>query len=107
MDVKTACQNRELEERIYMEIPEGVAILVNEERNGFPRPLACRLIKSIYGLKQSPRAWYDRIHTFFLSNNFTRSNSDHTLFINYDKQIILLPYVDDLVIAAPTQNIIG
>jgi len=107
MDIKTAFLNWELDERIYMEIPEGVAIPVNKERNGYQHPLACRLIKSIYGLKQSPRAWYGRIQIFFLSNNCTRSNSDHSLFIDYDKHIILLLYVDDLVIAAVTQNIIG
>ena len=107
IDVKTAFLNGYLEERIYMEIPEGVAIPANKERIGYQRPLACRLIKSIYRLKQSPRAWYGRIHTFFLEHNFTRSDFDHSLFINYDKDIILLLYVDDLVVAAPTQNIIG
>ena len=107
MDVKTAFLIGELEERIYMEIPEGVAVPANKERGGYNRPLACRLIKSIYGLKQSPRAWYGRIHAFFLENNFTQSDPDHSLFINYDRQIILLLYVDDLVIAAPTQNIIS
>ena len=107
MDVKTAFLNGELEEQIYMEIPEGVAVPVNKERGGYNRPLACRLIKSIYGLKQSPRAWYGRIHAFFLENNFTRSDPDHSLYINYDKQVILLLYVDDLVITAPTQNIIS
>ena len=107
MDVKTGFLNGELEEEIYMEIPEGVAIAVNKQRGGYNRPLAYRLIKSMYGLKQSPRAWYGRIHSFFLEHNFTPSASDHSLFINYDKQVILLLYVDDLVVAAPTQNIIG
>ena len=90
-----------------MEIPEGVTIPANKACSGYNRPLACRLIKSIYGLKQSPRAWYRMIHNFFLEYNFIRSHFDHSLFINYDKQIILLLYVDDLVVAAPTQNIIS
>ena len=90
-----------------MEIPEGVAIPVDKEKGGYRRPLACRLIKSIYGLKQSPRAWYARIHGFFQENDFTRSEFDHRLFINYHKQVILLLYVDDLVVAAPTQDIIS
>ena len=107
MDVKTAFLNGELEERIYMEITEEVAIPVNKARGGYNRPLACRLIQSIYGLKQSPGTWYRRIHNFFLEHNFIRSHFDHSLFINYDKPIILLLYVDDLVVAAPTQNIIS
>ena len=107
MDVKTAFLNGELEEEIYMEIPDGVAVPVNKTRGGYQRLLACRLIKSIYGLKQSPRALYSRIHDFFWIHNFTRSESDHSLFINYERQVILLLYVDNLVVVAPTQNIIA
>ena len=47
-DVEAVFLNKELEERIYMEIPEGVAIPVNKAHGGYNRPLACRLIKSIY-----------------------------------------------------------
>ena len=61
-------------------------------------------MKSIYGLKQSPRAWYGRIESFFRSQNFIRSTADHSLFINYERQVILLLYVDDLVLAAPTTD---
>jgi len=103
MDVKTAFLNSELPETVYMELPEGVTIPAETSRSpGYRQPMACRLVKSIYGLKQSPRAWYGRIHQFFLSNGFSRSDADHSLFIHYDRQVILLPYVDDLVLAAPT-----
>jgi len=102
MDVKTAFLNSELEETVYMEIPEGVSIPTGQPTIHYQQPMACRLLKSIYGLKQSPRAWYGRINNFFHSNNFVRSECDHSLFINYDKQVILLLYVDDLVLAAPT-----
>lgn len=46
-DVKTAFLNADLEEEIYMYIPEG------NERNGF----ICRLNKSLYGLRQASRKW--------------------------------------------------
>ena len=104
MDVKTAFLNSELEETVYMEIPEGVSIPAAPVFSTYQQPTVCRLLKSIYGLKQSPRAWYGRIHTFFQSNNFVRSNSDHSLFINTERQVILLLYVDDLVLAAPTYD---
>jgi len=107
MDVKTAFLNGTLDERIYMEVPEGIAIPVKKNANTYQPPMACRLIKAIYGLKQSPRAWYGRIHTFLQEHHFTRSDYDHSLFINYEKQVILLLYVDDLLLAAPTKELIG
>ena len=89
-----------------MEIPEGVSIPTNKAAHTYQAPMACRLVTAIYGLKQSPRAWYGRIHTFFQAKNFTRSNHDHSLYINYQKQVIILLYVDDLVVAAPTKELI-
>ena len=55
MDVKTAFLHSEVEETIYMEIPDGLDI----EEPGSPtnQRIACRLMKSLDGLKQSPKAW--------------------------------------------------
>jgi hypothetical protein len=53
MDVKTAFLNGELEEDIYMDQPQGFVQDSKED-------LVCKLKKSWYGLKQSPRAWYQR-----------------------------------------------
>lgn len=93
MDVKTAFLNGELEEEVYMECPEGV--------HGKVKPgYACRLVKAIYGLRQSPRVWYQKIHTFFRKHDFHRSTQDYSLYINYDRKILVLIYVDDLVLAA-------
>ena len=48
MDVKTAFLNREMEEEIYMEQPEGFIVPGQENK-------VCRLVKSLYGLKQAPK----------------------------------------------------
>ena len=77
--MKTAFLNGTLKETIYMEVPEGVAIPTNKRALEYQRQIACRLIKAIYGLKQSPRAWYARIHNFFKLHDFTRSDYDHSL----------------------------
>jgi len=100
MDVKTAFLNGELEEEIFMECPEGIPAI---QEPGY----ACRLVKAIYGLRQSPRAWYQRLHTFFTKHEFHRSTQDYSLYINYDKRILVLVYVDDLVLAAAEIEEIG
>jgi len=93
MDVKTAFLNGVLEEEIYMECPEGL-----EEK--IPQGMVCRLVKAIYGLRQSPRTWYQKIHEFFLAHGFIRSTQDYSLYVNYERRVLVLVYVDDLVLAA-------
>ena len=53
----------------------------------------------MYGLKQSPRAWYDRPKNFILDNGFSMSKADTTLFIKHKNQDILIVqiYVDDII----------
>ena len=100
IDVKTAFLNGELEEEIFMECPEGVQELREPGH-------ACRFVKAIYGLRQSPRAWYQKLNTFFHNHDFHRSSQDYSLYINYDKRILVLVYVDDLVFAAAEMEDIG
>jgi len=99
-DVKTALLNRVLGEEIYMECPERV-------QEGIQQGIACRLVKAIYGLRQSPRAWYQKIHEFFLFHDFIPSRQDYSLYINYDRRVMVLVYVDDLVLAAAEVDDIG
>jgi Reverse transcriptase (RNA-dependent DNA polymerase) len=63
--------------------------------------LVCKLEKLIYGLKQSLRAWYDKLSSYLLSCNFLISNVDHSLFskIANNTIIVILIYVDVLIIA--------
>ena len=58
MDVKTAFLHGDLEEVIYIEIPEGLEVRQGAQGGSEHSPIrACQLIKTIYGLKQAPRAW--------------------------------------------------
>ena len=52
MDVKTAFLNGDLDVEIYMRQPEGFVVAGQEE-------LVCKLRKSLYGLKQAGRAWFE------------------------------------------------
>jgi hypothetical protein len=66
MDVKTTFLHGDLEEEIFMKQPEGYVVKGKKE-------LVCKLKKSLYGLKQSPRMWYQKIDTYMLGLGFTRS----------------------------------
>lgn len=39
-----------------------------------------KLVKALFGLKQAPRAWHERLSSFFVQNGFTRGIMDTTLF---------------------------
>jgi hypothetical protein len=60
----------------------------------------CRLQWVLYGLKQSPRAWFGRFSMAMRKYGFQQSNSDHTLFLKKQrgKVIVLIIYVDDMII---------
>ena len=76
---------------MYIEQPRGFEV---EDI----RTHACNLMKDLYGLKKSPRAWYGRIDSFLTSLGFTKSKVDHNLYFKVmdDEPVILLLYVDDL-----------
>lgn len=89
MDVKTAFLNGYLQEDIYMTTPEGI------DEHG----KVCKLNKSLYGLKQSPRCWNTRFNDFILSLGFNRSRSDYCLYIYKGcETMFILLYVDDVLI---------
>jgi len=99
MDVKNAFLHGDLTETVYMKQPAG---FVNK---ALPNHV-CLLHKSLYGLKQSPRAWFDKFSNFLLSFGFVCSFSDPSLFVcvkNSDV-IMLLLYVDDMVITGTAQS---
>ncbi|WZZ27561.1 hypothetical protein YC2023_010962 [Brassica napus] len=93
MDVKNAFLQGELEDEVYMHPPPGLEHLVKKGN-------VLRLKKAIYGLKQSPRAWYNKLSTTLNGRGFKKSELDHTLFTlsTPSGMIALLVYVDDIII---------
>jgi hypothetical protein len=97
MDVKSAFLNGILKEEIYMEPPPGLAI---------PDGMVLRLKKTIYGLRQAPREWYECILKIFVKLGYRRSDADHSVFIKNHGQIINLVaiYVDDLLLFSNSKS---
>lgn len=53
----------------------------------------------MYGLKNAPRAWYERFNDFMLSQNFVKTNSDHCMYhyIDESSKVYILVFVDDIL----------
>ncbi|RVW45699.1 Retrovirus-related Pol polyprotein from transposon RE1 [Vitis vinifera] len=74
LNIKNAFLNDDLEEEVYMEIPPGF-------EESMAKNQVCKLQKSLYGLKQSPRAWFDRFTKAVLKLGYKQGQADHTLFV--------------------------
>ena len=74
MDVKSAFLNEMLQEEVYVEQPKG---FVDPHRPDN----VYKLKRAIYGLKQAPKAWYDRLTAYLTKHGFKRGFADTTLFI--------------------------
>ncbi|WKA00244.1 hypothetical protein VitviT2T_018623 [Vitis vinifera] len=93
-DVKNAFLHGELSEEVYMDLPPGCMVSEKQCQK------VCKLKKSLYGLKQSPRAWFGRFTKSMRAFGYRQSNSDHTLFLKkqHGKITTLIVYVDDMVV---------
>ncbi|KAK3033514.1 hypothetical protein RJ639_032743 [Escallonia herrerae] len=92
LDVNNAFLHGDLEEEVYMKIPQGFS------KQGENR--VCRLQKSLYGLRQASRNWYHKFTQSLLVVGFIQSQSDHSLFTFARKGSFLavLIYVDDVIV---------
>jgi hypothetical protein len=89
--------NGELEEEIYMEMPEGFE----------KREKECKLEKSLYGLKQSSRVWHKKISSFLVEEGYLQSEADPCVFIKHHQDCIsiIALYVDDCMIFGAKENV--
>ncbi|CAL2240949.1 unnamed protein product [Prunus armeniaca] len=81
-----------------MDLPLGIPVTSKEG-------VVCKLRKSLYGLKQSPRAWFERFAASMKKFGYVQSNSDHTLFLKRHKGKLtaLIIYVDDMIVTGDDQ----
>ena len=75
MDVNTTFLNGYLKEDVFMSQPKGFVVKGKEQK-------VCKLVKSLYDLKQAPHAWYEKLTEHLLKLNFEHFDlDDATLFI--------------------------
>jgi len=94
MDVKISFLNGIVKEEVYIKQREGFEI---NKINHF-----CKLKKSQYSLKQSPRVWYSRMDAYLLRFGFVKSTTDTNLYIKVvdSELVIIILYVDNLFITS-------
>ena len=83
MDVKTAFLNGFLKEDVYVAQPKG---FIDPH---FPNHVLY-LKKTLHGLKQAPRAWFDWLTQCLVSHGFTRGKVDQTLFIKREDDELIV-----------------
>ena len=69
LDVKSAFQHGTLKEDVYVEQPRGY-----EVKNKMHK--VYKLIKALYGLRQSSREWFDLLESYFMKEGFEESNNE-------------------------------
>ena len=92
MDVNYVFLNGVFKEEVYVEQPLDYEVAGEEKK-------VYRLKRALYGLKQAPRAWYSRIDSYLMSNGFSKSDGEPTLYIKLENSnvLIVVLYVDDLI----------
>ncbi|GJZ32790.1 putative ribonuclease H-like domain-containing protein, partial [Tanacetum coccineum] len=83
MDVKTAFLNGNLREEVYVSQPDRFVDKDNPNH-------VYKLKNALYGLIQAPRAWYDMLSSFLISQDFSKGSVDPTLFIRREGKELLL-----------------
>ncbi|KAJ9544308.1 hypothetical protein OSB04_024015 [Centaurea solstitialis] len=93
MDVKTAFLNGKLTEDVYMQQPEGFVDSKNPNK-------VCKLLKSIYGLKQTSRSWNLHFDERIKEFGFAKSEFEPCVYTKFSGSIVtfLVLYVDDILL---------
>ena len=92
LDCNTAFLNADVEGEFYTYQPEGFKIKGKEH-------MVCKLVRALYGLRQSARRWYLKLRSILIKLGFRQLFTDSCIYIleTEDSIIIIAVYVDDLL----------
>lgn len=93
MDIPAAFLNGEIESNVYIYPPKGLNT----------KSSVLKLNRALYGLKESPKLWNNRLNKFIIKNNFKRSNYDCCLY--YNREVWMIVYVDDLLLTGKEKDV--
>ncbi|WJZ95597.1 hypothetical protein VitviT2T_014356 [Vitis vinifera] len=101
MDVKTAFLNGDLEEEIDMEQPKGFKVPRKKKK-------VCKLVKSLYGLKQALKQWHNKFDHVLVTNGYSINNVDKCIYNKYEDNtcVVICLYVDDMLIFGTSLEVV-
>lgn len=102
IDVNNVFLNDMLKEEVFMVQPKGY-----HDKDKLNH--VCRLNRSLNGLKQAPRPWYDKLRHTLTTWGLTRSRMKTSLFTikTIAGSILVLPYVDEIIVTVTPRSIIN
>ncbi|XP_019224860.1 PREDICTED: uncharacterized protein LOC109206491 [Nicotiana attenuata] len=97
LDLNNAFLHGDLDGKVFMKVPPGLS--VSPSFSSSP-PLVCKLLKSLYGLRQVSRQWYAKLSQALCSRGYSHSLNDYSLFTrgSGSSLVILAVYVDDVIL---------
>ena len=100
LDINNAFLHEDLDEEVYMSLPPSFHSKGKCSSPHSSASLVCKLVKSLYGLKQASRQWNAKLSATILQLGFIQFEANHSLFVhsNGDLFTTLLVYVDDMVL---------
>ena len=101
MDVKIVFINGGLDEEIYMEQPNGLFAPGQEKK-------VCKLVKSLYRLKQAPKLWHEKFDNVIMSHDFKINECDKCVYVKNTEHgyVIVCLYVDEMFIVGNDDKMI-
>ena len=95
VDYTNAFTQAKLSEEVYIESPKGFQRKDKKDQ-------VIKLIKSLYGLRQAPKSFFDKLSAGLKERGFEQSNLDKCLFMK--KDMICVVYVDDTILVGPNAS---
>jgi hypothetical protein len=97
MDAVTAFLNSQIDGDVYVELPPDWKEIFDITDDD---DYVCKLLMALYGLKQSPRLWQEKLRNTLIKLGFQPLKADNCVYIN-KAGVIIVTYVDDMLITGP------
>jgi hypothetical protein len=90
IDFSNAFVQADLHDDIFVHLPRGFHSNTTDN-------VCLKLQKSLYGISQAPKLWFEHLKAKLLKRGFTQSRLDPCLF--YSTHVLLVVFVDDIILA--------